>query len=202
MMRLPLLLLFAAALSGAETHPYWIEPCSRQLSRESGCDPSDPELAEWALQAWQTAGAGRLAFVRVGDEQKARIRIYWVGGHLGLYGETRPIVVDGKPGAAVYVRPDMGQLGPEIDSAGRKDRLFRHAIVYLTCLHESGHAIGLPHTAAFNDIMYSFGYGGDILEYFARYRRKLAAREDIRKHSGMSPSDQARLAARLSAVQW
>ncbi len=33
--------------------------------------------------------------------------------------------------------------------------------------------------------MYSFGYGGDILEYFARYRRKLSARQDIRKNPGI-----------------
>jgi hypothetical protein len=46
--------------------------------------------------------------------------------------------------------------------------------------------------------MYSFQYGGDIAEYFGRYRRKLAARADIRKHSGMSPEDAKRLAARFA----
>jgi len=33
--------------------------------------------------------------------------------------------------------------------------------------------------------MYSFRFGGDILEYFARYRRLLSAREDIRKNPGI-----------------
>jgi hypothetical protein len=51
----------------------------------------------------------------------------------------------------------------------------------------------LAHTAAFADIMYSFQYGGDITEYFARYRRQLSARSDIRKHSGMSDEDRRRL---------
>ena len=37
--------------------------------------------------------------------------------------------------------------------------------------------------------MYSFEYGGDIAEYFARYRRKLETREDIRKNSGLSTQD-------------
>ena len=115
-----------------------------------------------------------------------------------MYGEARPLMVEGKPGAAVYVRPDLSQLGPEIDAAGRKDRLFRHAIVYLTCLHESGHAIGLSHTAAYEDIMYSFAFGGDLVEYFSRYRRKLGSRRDIRRQSGMSPSDQYRLRARYT----
>ena len=108
------------------------------------------------------------------------------------------MLVDGQPGAAVYVRPDLAALGPEIQEAGRKDPLFRHAIVYLTCLHESGHAIGLSHTAAYDDIMYSFAYGGDTIEYFARYRRKLTSREEIRKHSGISAADEKRLAARYS----
>jgi hypothetical protein len=61
--------------------------------------------------------------------------------------------------------------------------------VYLTCLHETGHALGLPHTAAFDDIMYSFQYGGDIAEYFGRYRRRLQARDDIHKNAGMSEAD-------------
>jgi hypothetical protein len=42
--------------------------------------------------------------------------------------------------------------------------------------------------------MYSFQYGGDIAEYFARYRRQISSREDIRKHAGMSAHDRERLA--------
>ena len=94
---------------------------------------------------------------------------------------ARPVSVDGLPGAEVYVRP------APLDTSA--DQLLRDAIVYLTCLHETGHALGLPHTASFDDIMYSFQYGGDIPEYFARYRRKLARREDIQKHSGLSDAD-------------
>jgi len=98
-----------------------------------------------------------------------------------MYGEARPILVEGKRGAEVYVRPAPLSLN--------EDRLLRDAVVYLTCLHETGHALGLPHTAAFDDIMYSFQYGGDIPEYFARYRRKLRARDDIGKNSGLSEAD-------------
>jgi hypothetical protein len=40
--------------------------------------------------------------------------------------------------------------------------------------------------------MYSFQYGGDITEYFNRYRRLLTRREDIRKHSAISDEDRKR----------
>ncbi len=181
------------ATGAAETYSYWIEPCA---SPESRCEARDPELAEWALQAWQRAAGGRLLLTRTAEKNKARIRVYWAAGGAGNYGEIRPIVVDGQRGAEVYVRPDLAALGPEIAAAGRQDPLFRHTVVYLTCLHETGHAFGLSHTAAFDDIMYFFGHGGDLVEYFARYRRQLASREDIRRHPGVSPADRARLAAR------
>jgi len=37
--------------------------------------------------------------------------------------------------------------------------------------------------------MYSFQYGGDIVEYFARYRRNLKVRDDIRRNSGLNDRD-------------
>ena len=176
-------LLLAAATP--EAYSWWVQPCSAKLAAESGCEAADTELAAWALEAWQSASDGKLRFTRVTAEDHARIRIYWVNGSTGLYGETVPTVVDGKPGAAIYVLPDLTQLGPQIAAAGQKDRLFRHTVVYLTCLHESGHALNHAHTADFDSIMYSFRYGGDILEYFARYRRLLKTREDIPKHAGI-----------------
>jgi hypothetical protein len=176
-------LLLAAA--SPDTYSWWVQPCTPKLAAESGCEAADTELAEWALDAWQSASDGKLRFTRAAAEERARIRIYWVNGATGLYGETVPILVDGERGAAIYVLPDLTQLGPEIAGAGKQDRLFRHTVVYLTCLHESGHALHHEHTADFDSIMYSFGYGGDILEYFARYRRLLSAREDIRMHPGI-----------------
>lgn len=116
---------------------------------------------------------------------KAQIRVFWVSAQQGLYGETRAIQVNGQRGAEVYVSLVPGDASD--------DALLRDAIVYLTCLHESGHALGLPHTAAFDDIMYSFQYGGDISDYFGRYRRKLAKREDIAKNPGISAADRKAL---------
>ena len=173
--------LLAATVSPAATLRYWVEPCSKP---ETGCHAGDEQLAQWALEAWQEATGGRLAFQKSPDRESAQIRVNWAEGNQGLYGEARPIIVDGIRGAEVYVLPP---------AETPRDPLLRDTIVYLTCLHESGHAIGLSHTRNFADIMFSFGYGGDVIEYFQRYRRLLAARTDIRKHSGISDSDRAAL---------
>ena len=102
-----------------------------------------------------------------------------------------PIQVNGRRGAQIFVVNTTQDIA---------DPLLRDTIVYLTCLHESGHALGLSHTNGFDDIMYSFQYGGDIPEYFGRYRRKLEKREDIRKNSGLSMADRANLLTALSSV--
>jgi hypothetical protein len=175
-----LLLAFAAH---AATLRYWIEPCT---ASEAVCHAGDPELARWAIEAWQAASGGVLTFEPARTREKAHIRVNWAGGRDGLYGEARPIVVDGVRGAEVYVVTPADRIA---------DELLRDTIVYLTCLHETGHALGLPHTAEFADIMYNFQFGGDIAEYFGRYRRRLAARPDIRRNSGMSGDDRKRLAA-------
>jgi len=177
--------LAAGALTAGDT-TFWIEPCTNP---QTSCEKGDVQLAHWALEAWQAASGGRLHFVETGDRSQALIRLVWATPAQGLYGETMPLVVNGRRGAQVNVR---------IAADGVKDRLLRDTIVYLTCLHESGHALGLVHTAQFDDIMYSFQFGGDIPDYFARYRRKLATRDDIPKNSGLSPADRAHLIERMS----
>jgi predicted Zn-dependent protease len=102
-------------------------------------------------------------------------------------------MVGGRRGAAVFIRPDVEALGPDIARRARGDDLFRDTIVYLTCVHELGHAFGLTHTADFSDIMYFFGFGGDIVQYFDRYRERLRSRNDIASVSGLSDADVKRL---------
>jgi len=157
-----------------------------------GNRPGDRALAELALEAWTKASNGTLVF-RNSEEKRARLRLYWVSAQSGLYGEMRPILVQGRRGAEVFVRPEIEGLGGEIDAAARADSLFRDTVVYLTCLHEIGHALGLDHTANYDDIMFFFGYGGDILNYFQRYRQKIHKREDMAGHWGLSQSDIRRI---------
>jgi hypothetical protein len=107
----------------------------------------------------------------------------------------RALEVDGRRGAAVFIRPDTSALGDDIARRASLDALFRDTIVYLTCLHELGHALGLAHTDDFADVMYFFGFGGDIPEFFDRYRRELRSRNDIRAVSGLSAGDHAQLRA-------
>ena len=182
----------ARALQGLDASnpiPYFI---ADGTDRAAGFRTADRELARWALGEWQRHAGGRLRFVEA-TEKEALVRVYWADPTGGQYGEMRPLVVNGRNGAAVYIRPDMNGLGPEIARRAATDDLLRESIVYLTCLHELGHAIGLPHTAAFDDIMYFFGYGGDIVEYFGRYRRQVRSRGDIASLSGASPGDIKRL---------
>jgi len=161
---------------------------------DAGFRPADRQLAQWAFEAWARSSGQRFRFAAAA-ESAAVIRLYWAEANEGRYGEMRPLIVGGKPGAAVYIRPDVDSLGEDISRRARVDPLLRDTIVYLTCVHELGHALGLMHTSDFRDIMYFFGFGGDIVEYFDRYRRQLRARNDIATVAGVSAADISRLRA-------
>ena len=161
---------------------FWVEPCVRPA--DTACQRSDEQLVVWALEAWARAAGGRLRFEPVRQREAADFRFYWASARDGLYGEARPIRVQGRRGAEIYIRAGI---------AAGEETLARDLVLYLTCLHESGHALGLGHTANFDDIMYSFQYGGDLREYFDRWRRKLRSRADLRRLGGYSAEDVRRL---------
>jgi hypothetical protein len=156
-----------------------------------GYRESDRELAKMAIEAWARESAGKLKFIDAKDGDTALVRLRWVSANEGLFGETQRIRIHGQPGAVVHVMPQVSLLGEPLATRASGDGLLRDTIVYLTCVHELGHAVGLNHTRNFQDIMYAFGFGGDIVEYFMRYRTKLRARNDIAKYSGLSASDTA-----------
>jgi hypothetical protein len=155
-----------------------------------GYRPSDRQLAQWALDAWRRALPSGV-HLDPAPESQALVRLYWTEPNDGRYGETRTVMVGGRRGAAVFIQPDVTLLDPGIAKRAGSDDLLRDTVVYLTCLHELGHALGLPHTRQFADIMYYFGYGGDIVAYFDRYRRQLRTRADIANVSGLSDEDVA-----------
>ena len=154
-----------------------------------GYRDTDRELAKMAFDAWSRESGGNLKFTESNKRDDALIRVRWISSTEGLYGETQRIELNGKPGAIVNVMPQVSSQGEPLASRAVQDVLLRDSIVYLTCVHELGHAVGLGHTQKFDDIMYYFGYGGDILQYFMRYRNQLQSRTDIAKHSGLSAGD-------------
>ncbi len=168
---------------------FWIEPCTQP--REMGCQENDHELVVWALDAWSRASRGSLQFHPELEKDRAQFRFHWAGNKGGLYGEAVPFDVNGVHHAEIFLRPSVTRTS---------DPLLRDVIVYLTSLHESGHALKLGHTRQFDDIMYNFQHGGDLEEYFNRYRRKIRDRKEIHMLGGYSPADVRRL--RYSIANW
>ncbi len=167
---------YVAKTDGGEAHP-------------------DAEFARWAFDAWSRGSNGALTFVETETASDAVIRVFWVGAGIARYGGMRRIEVDGRPGAEVYINTATDGLGDDIHRRAERDRLFRDSVVFLTCVHEIGHAIGLSHTDNFADIMYSFQYGGDIEKYFLRYRKRVKNPGDMRERSPLSDNDIAQLRA-------
>jgi matrixin len=156
--------------------------------------PADRDLAVWAIKQWEHALNGALRF-EPSAEHEAIVRVFWVPSKRGGYGETRAFEAGALHGAAVFIRPDVDALDPEIAAAARRDPLMRDTIVYMTCLHELGHALGLNHSLGYGDVMYSFGFGGDVPGFFDRYRSELRTRDDIAARSGLTSRDIARARA-------
>ena len=149
---------------------------------------ADAELAQRALDAWDRASGGLFCFYRTSASQAA-IRIYWgqVGTGLGRM-QTTPLG-RGRAGE-VYVELSPERFSPALAERCRQDPLFRDAYVFRTLLHEIGHALGLVHTVAPEDVMY---YGGDVLSFYESYRRTLEDRADLAGKPGFSDADRGQL---------
>ena len=155
---------------------------------------TDKELATWAFAHWAQASEGHIRFESTEDRHLASIEVSWNRSSVpGRYGEMRPTFVNGHRAATIAVHPDIDALGSEVTGRSQRDPLLRDVLVYLTCLHEIGHALGLTHTEDSADIMYAFRQRGHIPSFFERYRDRLGQRADIRSHSAISNTDANRL---------
>jgi hypothetical protein len=144
--------------------------------------PGADVLVDRALITWTRAAAGRLTLQKTASRDAALIRVRFAQAD-GIYGETAPRIdwTTGLIGSAeVLIAGDV---------AG--DPIQQRIVIYLTALHELGHALGLPHTNVFDDIMYSFRRPDDGERYFGAYRRKLSSSDDIGtdRATGLSPAD-------------
>jgi hypothetical protein len=145
---------------------------------------SGVELVERAMKTWTEAAAGGIRLEKVAAGDAAPLRVRFVRSDWN-YGETRPRL-DPKSGAIV-----AADVAINADVTG--DVLQQRIIIYLTALHELGHALGLPHTDDFTTIMYSFRRPDDGTRYFMAYRQRVRDIDDIGSPhaSGLAAADVA-----------
>jgi len=157
----------------------WIDP--------DAMPPNGEGLVEKAMKTWTSAADGRFTLVKAW-ESTAPVRLHFMPADY-RYGVTAPRM-NRETGllvkAEVYVAADAG-----------RDPLERQIIVYLTALHELGHALGMEHTTDITSIMYLFREPGDGDKFFGTYRRRLKSADDIGSLSatGLSAGDVATLRA-------
>jgi hypothetical protein len=151
----------------------WVSPV--------GMPAGGKDLVLRAVATWTTAAAGLITLAPAATEAGGQVRVRFVDAR-ARYGETAPRLDHSGRIASADIA---------IAASVEGDPLDRAIVVYLTALHELGHAIGLPHTDRFDDIMYAFRLPGDGERYFARYRSLVSTIADIgsSRASGLSPAD-------------
>jgi hypothetical protein len=158
----------------------WVDP----RTGPSGTDA----LVERAMTTWTQAAGGHFTLKKTPTQRAALVRVAFVGVDAN-YGETRSRI---DPGTGTIAEADV-----HINRDVAGDALDRHIILYLTALHELGHALGLPHSDDFTTIMYRFRRPDDGERYFRVYRQRLRSIDDVgsARATGLAPGDLAALRA-------
>jgi hypothetical protein len=187
--------VLVAALMAAQTAPatrHWAKGQTIRVWIDTVDSPPNGEtLVERAMRTWTRAAEGRFTLERVtevrgagapGVVRDAAVRVHFMAADY-RYGVTAPRV-DRQTG--LIVRAEVAVAA----DAGRTP-LERSIIVYLTALHELGHAIGLEHTTDISTIMYLFREPGDGDRFFGAYAKRVRSLDDIgsEQATGLSPDD-------------
>ena len=177
---IPILLILATQAASAAHWPpgavirVWIDP--------AGAPAGADVLVERAMKTWTNAALDRFTLERTARKDGAGVRVHfftrdWRYGMTQTHPDPRTgLIAD----ADVVVAADAG-----------RDALDRRIVIYLTALHELGHALGLSHSADINDIMYLFRVEGDGERFFGAYRKRLRSADDIgsTRATGLSTED-------------
>jgi len=139
-------------------------------------------LVQRAMKSWTDAAAGRVILETASRPDDADVHVRFLSGD-GIYGETMPHV-DARTGMIVDAEVIINRDAPD-------DPLLERVVVYLTALHELGHALGLEHTDDFRTIMYRFRRPDDGARYFGAYRRTVRSPDEVGSVSatGLAPAD-------------
>lgn len=140
------------------------------------------DMVRRAAQTWGRASGGTLRFADAAEFPSRGIRVRFVRDDEN-FGEAVPYL-DRQTGR--IVRADVVLV---MDPPG--DGLHKQLVVYLSALHELGHALGLSHVDDFGDVMYQFQRPADPERFFLGYRKKLRSAADIGSEaaSGLTPRD-------------
>lgn len=156
------------------TIPVWIESVH--------VPPEQQDMVRRAFRVWSDAADGAFRFAETPEFPATGIRVRFVRSDQS-FGETMPYI-DDRTGR--IVRADV-----VVTTERPGDQLHKLMVLYLTTLHEVGHALGLPHTADFGTIMYQFRRPTDPDRYFLAYRKRIESTSDIgaEKATGLGLAD-------------